>query len=113
MSPMLSTIGRIATEFAAVRTRYQAARLRYETERALNALPPEVQKDPKSDTMYVPPCMAWVTGPAPHEDRARIGLPRPNAAGLGTGVHSRSAMQWSHDVYDKVAWQVEFSITHY
>ena len=45
MSPMLSTIGRIATEFAAVRTRYQAARLRYETERALNALPPEVQKD--------------------------------------------------------------------
>lgn len=35
---ILSSIGRIATE-------YSAARARYQTERAIRALPPEVQKD--------------------------------------------------------------------
>lgn len=38
MSSILSTIGRIATEFSAARTRYQ-------TERALRSLPQELQKD--------------------------------------------------------------------
>jgi hypothetical protein len=35
---ILSSIGRIATEFSAARTRYR-------TERAIRALPPELQKD--------------------------------------------------------------------
>jgi hypothetical protein len=38
MSSILSTIGRIATEFSAARARYQ-------TERAIHALPIELQKD--------------------------------------------------------------------
>jgi len=38
MSSILSTIGRIATE-------YHAARARYRTERAIHALPIELQKD--------------------------------------------------------------------
>jgi hypothetical protein len=38
MSSILSTIGRIATE-------YNAARVRYQTERAIHALPIELQKD--------------------------------------------------------------------
>jgi hypothetical protein len=38
MSSMLSTIGRIATEF-------NAARARYWTERAIRSLPQELQKD--------------------------------------------------------------------
>jgi hypothetical protein len=38
MSSILSTIGRIATE-------YSAARARYQTERAIHALPIELQKD--------------------------------------------------------------------
>jgi hypothetical protein len=38
MSSFLSTIGRIATE-------YSAARARYQTERAIHALPIELQKD--------------------------------------------------------------------
>jgi len=38
MSSMLSTIGRIATEFHAARTRYW-------TERAIRSLPQELQKD--------------------------------------------------------------------
>lgn len=38
MSSILSTIGRIATE-------YRAARARYQTERAIRALPIELQKD--------------------------------------------------------------------
>jgi hypothetical protein len=38
MSSILSTIGRIATE-------YSAARARYQTERAIYALPIELQKD--------------------------------------------------------------------
>lgn len=38
MSSILSTIGRIATE-------YSAARARYRTERAIHALPIELQKD--------------------------------------------------------------------
>jgi hypothetical protein len=38
MTSILSTIGRIATEFNAARTRYQ-------TERAILSLPQELQKD--------------------------------------------------------------------
>lgn len=38
MSTILSTIGRIASEFSAARTRYR-------TERAIHALPIELQKD--------------------------------------------------------------------
>ena len=38
MSSILSTIGRIATE-------YSAARARYRTERAIHSLPIELQKD--------------------------------------------------------------------
>ncbi len=38
MSSILSTIGRIATE-------YSAARARYHTERAIHSLPIELQKD--------------------------------------------------------------------
>jgi hypothetical protein len=47
MSSILSTIGRIATE-------YSAARARYQTERAIRSLPIELQKDigwPEADAI--------------------------------------------------------------
>lgn len=54
---ILSTIGRIATEFGAARSRYL-------TERAINSLPAEVQKDigwpdVTSRVVYTPGVGSW------------------------------------------------------
>ncbi|HEV2504624.1 MAG TPA: hypothetical protein VGV39_16210 [Mesorhizobium sp.] len=52
---ILSTIGRIATELGAARSRYL-------TERAINSLPAEVQKDigwPVSSKMVAPGVGSW------------------------------------------------------
>lgn len=97
---ILSTLGRIVTEFGAARSRYL-------TERAISALPTEVQKDigwpdVSSEALML---RASAAGPAQNDGTSSRLKARRDVSGGLFCCHGRRlpAMQWTHDAYEQAA----------